>query len=332
MKTNLFLLGMAVAALSSCTNEEVTDVAQNRAIKFNQFVENNTRVVQEVESLSSYYLFGALKDISGSFPGTNNVFNNEPSSVTQYWSASKSYSFGAYADGEGGKNENVTFDAELKKLTFANYTVNDAKDLVAATAEHTTDADVSNESNVELTFKHMLSQVKFTFTTTDADAYTLAITDLKFSAAQTATGSYTNDGIVWSGFSSPVSYDYEKIDDVADATKNYTASSNSKLVIPQDNKNLKVTFTASIEGPGMSKKSASFEGELAYKKSSEESDKTEDNKWTAGYKYKYTAEINAKKIAEGGDDEVYPIVFKITVIEDWKDATDQSVEPKPVVP
>ena len=45
MKTNLFLLGMAVAAFSSCTNEEVTDVAQNRAIKFNQFVENNTREI-----------------------------------------------------------------------------------------------------------------------------------------------------------------------------------------------------------------------------------------------------------------------------------------------
>ena len=56
MKTNLFLLGMAVAAFSSCTNEEVTDVAQNRAIKFNQFVENNTREVQEVESLSSFYV------------------------------------------------------------------------------------------------------------------------------------------------------------------------------------------------------------------------------------------------------------------------------------
>ncbi len=48
MKTNLFLLGMAVAAFSSCTNEEVTDVAQNRAIKFNQFVNNNTRTVVEV--------------------------------------------------------------------------------------------------------------------------------------------------------------------------------------------------------------------------------------------------------------------------------------------
>ena len=59
MKTNLFLLGMAVAAFSSCTNEEVTDVAQNRAIKFNQFVENNTRQVTELENnkLNSFYVW-----------------------------------------------------------------------------------------------------------------------------------------------------------------------------------------------------------------------------------------------------------------------------------
>ena len=133
MKTNLFLLGMAVAAFSSCTNEEVTDVAQNRAIKFNQFVENNTREVQEVESLSSFYVFGKFGEISNSY--TTQIFNNESQDTPYYWVANKFYIFGAYADGNNGKIEDVTFDSAKKQLVFTNYSPDDTKDLVAAISD-----------------------------------------------------------------------------------------------------------------------------------------------------------------------------------------------------
>ena len=44
MKKSIFLLGMAVAALASCTNEEVTQVAENRTIGFaGAFVDNATK-------------------------------------------------------------------------------------------------------------------------------------------------------------------------------------------------------------------------------------------------------------------------------------------------
>ena len=60
MKKSLFVLGVAVAALASCTNEEVTEVAQNRVIGFNSFVNNNTKAVTVVNSLanSEFYVFG----------------------------------------------------------------------------------------------------------------------------------------------------------------------------------------------------------------------------------------------------------------------------------
>ena len=333
MKTNLFLLGMAVAALSSCTNEELTDVAQNRAIKFNPFVENNTKAVQEVSSLNSYYLFGELKETSGSYTGTNNVFDNEPSSITQYWSVNKNYSFGAYADGDGGKINNATFDATSSTLTFPNYTVDDAKDLVAATATHQTGEDVSNESAVSLTFKHMLSQVKFTFTTTDADAYTLKISELKFTAVNKANGTYKseNNEIKWEAAteSGSAEYSYEEIADIAtsanyDATaKKYKASSNSKLVIPQNTTNdITVTFKATISGPGMEEKTANFTADLGVA-ANIAGTRSDANTWIPGYRYNYTAEINAAKIDPDG---THKIEFNPSV-ETWQNATNTDKEP-----
>ena len=330
MKTNLFLLGMAVAALSSCTNEELTDVAQNRAIKFNPFVENNTKAVQEVSSLNSYYLFGEFKQTTDSYTGTNNVFDNEPSSVTQYWSASKDYSFGAYADGDGGKLDGATFNAVTSTLTFPSYTVDDAKDLVAATATHQTDDNVSNESEVGLTFKHMLSQVKFTFTTTDAENYTLKISELTFTAVNQATGTYTNDVIDWSTSPSNGSYAYDEINDIAEADNykseisKYQAETNSKLVIPQSSTDqITVTFKATISGPGMDEKEATFTADLgvAEKIAGENS---AANTWVPGYRYNYTAEINAAKIDPTLEQQ--KIEFT-TSVDSWQNATNTDKEP-----
>lgn len=50
MKRSLFMLGVAVAALSSCSNNEVLDIAESNAIKFsNTFVGKPTRSVTAPE-------------------------------------------------------------------------------------------------------------------------------------------------------------------------------------------------------------------------------------------------------------------------------------------
>lgn len=58
----MFMLGVAVAALASCTQNEVMEVAEGRAIQFNTFVNNNTKTVTEVPSgtlaSSEFYVFG----------------------------------------------------------------------------------------------------------------------------------------------------------------------------------------------------------------------------------------------------------------------------------
>lgn len=332
MKTNLFLLGMAVAAFSSCTNEEVTDVAQNRAIKFNQFVENNTREVQEVESLSSFYVFGKFGEISNSY--TTQIFNNESQDTPYYWVANKFYIFGAYADGNNGKIEDVTFDSAKKQLVFTNYSPDDTKDLVAAISDEVESGDnpTTNDNKVSLTFHHMLSQVKFTFNTTDGKEYQIKISNLKINAVKTSTGNITlkesnNVTINWENTSATKGdYDYPVISDVANENK--TASSESKLVIPQNGTDqLNVIFTATVTGGGLDK-TADFTANLSVAENIV-GGSSNANTWIPGYRYNYTAEINAKMISEGGEnpETLYPITFNATV-NNWETAENQNTTPQ----
>lgn len=326
MKRSLFLLGMAAAALSSCTNEDVVDVAQNRTIRFDTFVNNNTRAVTEVttENLSSYYLFGKYGDATENY--SELVFDNEPSSAIAYWTANKYYAFGAYANGNGNQIDNAIFDANTGKLTFPGYTPDDEKDLVAATARAEAGADVTNKDAVPLQFAHMLSQVKFTFKTKVADSYTIKISDLKFNAVKTADGSYSKTTestgtIDWAENTSRGDYTYKEMSDIADKNKNYT-DSDVKLVIPQDNTNLiSVTFTATLSGPGIDDEvNKEFTANLGYEAGSISD--TEANTWTPGYRYNYMATINADNI----NSDLEEIKFT-TAVTRWEDANDTTVNP-----
>lgn len=326
MKRSLFLLGMAAAALSSCTNEDVVDVAQNRTIRFDTFVNNNTRAVTEVttENLSSYYLFGKYGDATGNYSVL--VFDNEPSSAIAYWTANKYYAFGAYANGNGNQIDNATFDANTGKLTFPGYTPDDEKDLVAATARAEAGADVTNKDAVPLQFAHMLSQVKFTFKTKVADSYTIKISDLKFNAINTADGSYSKTTestgtIDWTENTSNGDYTYKVMSDIANKDMDYT-DSDVKLVIPQGNTDqISVTFTATLSGPGIDGEvNKEFTANLGYEAGSISD--TEANTWTPGYRYNYTATINAEDIK----DDLKEIKFT-TEVTGWEDANETLVTP-----
>ena len=75
MKTNLFLLGMAAAALVGCTKNEVTDISNSKAIGFETFVNNSTKTVENDEgktntNLSAFYVYGGSEK-------SQNLFNGE---------------------------------------------------------------------------------------------------------------------------------------------------------------------------------------------------------------------------------------------------------------
>lgn len=329
MKKNLILMGAAIAALSSCTQSEVLDVPESKAIKFSSFVDKPTRTVTEVTSLTNFYVFGNFGTDSSY---GNTAYNNESNAQTYYWAATgNKYRFGAYANGEDGKltsTTQVSFSPTAETngtLTFTNYAPqdNDGKDLVAAIpTTYTVDGSEDGETKVNLTFKHLLSQVKFTFKTTDADTYTLRIYDIKIAnAISTATCTFDGTDISWEG-DTKVDYTYDGIDDIADASASYQGSS-VEMVIPQPNTNqIKVTFSATVSGGGLEgEKTGNFEANLDYAKG--DVTETKDNTWTPGYRYNYIATINADQIDETL--ETKKINFEATV-EKWEDANETDKE------
>lgn len=329
MKRSLFMLGVAVAALSSCSQSEILEVAEGRAIGFSSFVNNNTRAVNEVteDNLSQYYVFGKyqggeVSDWSGQ------AFNNELNTTLYYWQPDMTYRFGAYADGNGGKiassgeGATVSFDAANSKLTFTNYTPDDTKDLVAAMTDAAADTYIASpETKVPLNFKHLLSQVKLTFTSTAAATYKLTISDVRIEeAVSTCTGEYTTSGVIWNTNVSPVKdgyvYDFFGTEDRVISSE--VSQYQSKLVIPQSGtEQLYVYFTATIKGEkpsGSTNLTKKFKATLGHTAADGDSD---NNKWQPSYCYNYIANVEIKDIVDNPDNLV-EINFEVTGVEEWK--------------
>lgn len=340
MKKKVLFMGMALAALASCTNDEVVDIAANRAIQFSSFVNGNTRGVTEIPNQSewgatNFYVFGNYGGSSGS-TFDKQAFKNELGTTLYYWTADSKYRFAAYADGAGGRIENAEFDASTQKLSFPSYTPDDGKDLVAAiAAEAQTQTDVTNQSAVSLSFKHMLAQVAFEFRTDAAEIYDLQIADLKINnAIHTADGSIegTTPTISWTKTDNATqsAYTYDEFNNKDLTAQTGKTFSQSKLVIPQDlpttegTDKITVTFTAKYRDTNDTSsdyKSRNFTCDLTFEDNSNSS--LDANKWTAGYRYKYTATINPAQI----EDNLTPIKFTASV-EDWKDANSgQGINP-----
>lgn len=315
MKKSLFMLGTAAMMLASCTQNEVMEVAENRAIGFNAFVNNTTKAATEFTGSASsadIYVIGYYGDNNGTLDKT--VFQNELGSSLYYWNESKDYIFGAYADGKAGKFDNVSFSSSDAKLTFTNYTPS-TKDLVAAVSDKVQNVTAATQGKVQLSFKHMLAQVGFTFNTQVGEGYTLAISNIQIEKAiQTATGTYTASDIDWQGSTTGdgvASYTYTDITDLANGTTN--SNSEYNLVIPQTVSGIKVTFTASISGVGIDPaKTREIEVTLPA---------TTVTKWEAGNKYNYTTTINAEDIT----DELKPIEFDVQTIPDWEEGGSETI-------
>ena len=335
MKRSLFMLGVAVAALSGCSQSEILEVAEGRAIGFSSFVNNNTRAaiteIAGTDDLKEYYVYGYHTD---NIPVFENVkVTADGTEYTAYWEQGKTYNFAAYSNGNKKIDSDISFSSTEDKLTISNYTPN-SKDLVAAIAEELTCSNPSTQGKVGLTFKHLLSQVKFTFTNTDSRSYTMRISDIQIAnAIKTAKVEFTGTGStavpVWSGSpteSGVPAYEFDDLDDIAEDGTHETEC----LVIPQSNENLQVTFTATFWDNASSEenpiRTGKFVASLKYD-NLESVEGTEANKWTAGFRYNYTATVNASQIKDTENPaELNPIEFEVKAVEGWNDAS-QSVTP-----
>lgn len=262
MKKSLFMLGVAVAALASCTQSEVLDIAESNVIKFdNAFVGKPTRAVTAPElnntKINDIYVFADK--------GNASVFGNNNWHVYrvagQEWGydgklvpwENGNYTFIAYA-GKELSTEAMATDNKVEynssvvnSLKFTNITIDNTNqyDLLYSKAiERNITGSSDDKSEIQFIFNHLLSMVQFTLNSGFGKDVTLTISDFKFygvKTKETFTGDKNGDG-TWTSTSTrnavssnPFTAATEPADVAQYDPINPKNVVNSWFVIPQDN-------------------------------------------------------------------------------------------------
>lgn len=335
MKKNKFwLAAMAVTvSMASCSLEEVMEQPEPQAIGFSSFVGKPTRAVTEIVNpgstgggtpLSTFYVFGKYGDAAGG-TYTNDVFSNTSVTVTetntkiataQYWVPNKYYKFAAYSDGNSKIESNISFGTD-GNITITGYSAG-LNDLILATpAEVQTEATITedNPSAVSLEFNHLLSQVGFEFTNGFTNGYKVQITGLKINIPNKATYSKTS-AYSWGAPNTNADKTYtvnggDKFDSSASKLSEYN------FVIPQNNGSLNAEFTVTVYDNNDIQIIQKEFSRVPLATGTTTTPGSDNNVWTPGYKYKYTATIDASVL----DDVMFPIEFKVVAVEGWESST-----------
>ena len=208
MKKNVWLLGAAVAALTSCTQSEVLEVPESKQIRFEEFVEKNSRAeLEETDmsgsTLTNYWVYGYYTPITGyvdddedentpkvpsfNFDTKNKVFEGMAMTKsngtwsygdTDHWKPGNMYRFAAYSNNNQSLS-GVIYDPEDDMLKFPNYVTYDAtdlkedeeKELMDLIASIAGDRDAATGvDNVEFNFRHLLAKVTLYVTNASENA------------------------------------------------------------------------------------------------------------------------------------------------------------------
>lgn len=214
----IFIAVLAVAALASCSKEQVVVEQPKAAIGFDTFVENSTRAATDItgDNISNFGVYGSVTNGQGQ---KGVIFSNEEVrkngnlftySPVQYWIEGSAYKFLAIAPFDAAQwTYTLPKDAnavENGTISFNNAAANAEQDLLFAAAAKTTSAPLTADpGKVGFTFGHVLSRVTFTFTNAFAEnsnitlkVHNVAINNTAATGTlpvnDSATGTWTNDG------------------------------------------------------------------------------------------------------------------------------------------
>ena len=195
----LFISMLAVAALASCSQDDVIVADKGDLIGFNSFVENSTRATDpsySANDIDSFKVWGTVNGVNiyngatVSRPSTEDgVGYNAVWTCTgnqQYWISGADYVFTGIVDGD--KTGVSTTTAVNGLPTTIEYTADGETDLLCQTIVRKayTGSDI-----VAFNFTHLLSKVNFTVInkSTAAKDYIFVARDITFNGA--TKGTYT---------------------------------------------------------------------------------------------------------------------------------------------
>lgn len=238
----LFISMLAVAALASCSQEDVIVADKGDLIGFNSFVENSTRATAATDpsykasSLAYFDVYGAVGGVNiydgdrvarGS-AALGAAWTMDADAPKQYWIAGASYKFAAVVDATSVTTDTTTGTG---LPTVLSYTTANQTDMLYDYVE--TVGQPANESGlVEFQFTHLLSKVKFSVTNTTqstATNYRIVVTEAKLTNVY-PSGTYAVNGDA--GTWTPATASEYELEDliVASATTEY--NSKEVLLIP----------------------------------------------------------------------------------------------------
>lgn len=316
------MLGVAAMVLASCTNEEVLNISDSRAIGFNGTgIDNITKADITSEHFDHFYVYG------GYAKGT--VFNGKEVSKgkdgwsyspAEYW-ANGTWNFAGYEGGDGVTD--VTWNNTEGKLTFlVNSDASHQSDVVYAEHKSITVEDATSYSeSVSLQFKHLLSKIQFKFA---KDAATLGSQSVKltnFSVSGITTnakwvaGTQNNADVPATGSYNDFSGEGATIDN----DESTTVATSAFYVIPQNIGTFNITAKAEIiDVNGTTIKSGDVKATVPA---------TDITKWDAQNVYVYTATLKYENIIpEQPDKDPKPIEFEGTA-KDWNSEQSGTITP-----
>lgn len=322
MKKMLLVLGVAAAAMTSCTNDQTLELNSNSSIDFSAFVGKSTRGVTDTDNdLSGFYVFGYYGEdyVKEAF---NNVSVTNGTSTGVTWTAND-YIFAAYADKNESNSLTANFVPATKTLTISEFQVSESTDLVAAITGNVDNKQLLNQ-DVDLTFNHMLSKVRFTIRNT-AEGLTMKVSNIVVSGlTDKGTCTYTTaptPNISWEPLTGTnnysINYDGTVSNVVAPAVDggNNTYSSyisEDFLVIPQGLTNVKAEFTIEFFDANGKVDEIAFVGNNAVSLNAD-ADANSVAAWKGGVVYNYCTDMPASPNT---------IVFNVKEVNEWPNATN----------
>lgn len=324
MKKGLMMLGVAAIALASCTQNEVMEVAESRAIGFEAFVGNTTKAEITKDNLKSFQVYGGYVKKGTQTTDLINVWENVTVSNTtgewkatgepKYWAAGMTYQFAAYAPAGVGTPA-VNADNENLNLTGVVANAATQNDFIYATQQvETADKLTTSPDKIQFTFDHQLAMIKVTFNSGFSTGYTVKITDLNI-YGMNSKANFAGDTKAWSEWSEAIAKENGFTTNIANgATTGTSVASDKFIVIPQTTGTMNVDFTATAYDTNDTKvASHKFTG-------------TVTPNWSNGNVYNYTVEIAPEDFQGGGEgeDDIFEIKFNDPEVNKWSQETPGS--------
>ena len=332
----LFISALAIASLVACSKDELVNQPSPAAIGFaGAFVENATRSVDPSttntgeNAITAFDVWAFMDKTDGTVFEDQNVEKKNGAwtySPLQYWTPGHTYYFGALAPMNSENWDLDTANASEFGAGVVSFTnVKGTEDLLYAATSVTTSDDINYQpESVKLTFNHLLSKVKFSFTNGfPANNYWITVSNIQMTAPAAGTidlaaENWWENKDAWQLTEGEVTLEFGNMEDTQIGRGDKTASAYERLTIPASaDQEYVVTFDVELfVGKDAGKAVSALKNTLTTTITGAALE--------MGKAYNFHAELNAGNIAGGdGDDEddtlLTPIVFEVQQVKEWVD-------------